>query len=203
MREGRVTFQRILTYTLRSLTRKIDQLLFLTVGLMMTGHAVLTPMPMVLIMTTGDLLAMSSTTDNVRPSAKPNVWRIDALTIAGVGMGACTLIVCSGALAIGRFGLGLDIMGLRTYAALILVFSGEAVLYVVRERRRLWSSRPSIPFMLSSTVDIAIFATLALTGTLMAPLPLSVVAGLLAGAMAFALLLDAVKSAIFRRLKMA
>jgi H+-transporting ATPase len=44
MKEGRITFQRILTYTLRSVTRKVDQLLFLTVGLVMTGHAILTPM---------------------------------------------------------------------------------------------------------------------------------------------------------------
>ncbi len=203
VREGRVTFQRILTYTLRSLTRKIDQLLFLTVGLVMTGHAVLTPMLMVLVMTTGDFLAMSSTTDNVRPSPKPNVWRIDDLTIAGIGMGACTLIICSGALAVGKFALGLDIAGLRTYAALILVFSGEAVLYVVRERRHIWSSRPSVAFMLSSVVDVTIFATLARTGILMAPLPLSVVAGLLVGAIAFALVLDGVKVAIFHRLKMA
>ncbi len=160
-------------------------------------------MPMVLVMTTDDFLAMSSTTDNVRPSPGPNVWRIDDLTIAGIAMGACTLIVCSGALAVGKFGLGLDIAGLRTYAALILVFSGEAVLYVVRERRRIWSSRPSAAFMLSSVVDVAIFATLAREGILMAPLPLSVVAGLLAGAIALALVLDGVKVVIFHRLKMA
>ena len=35
--EGRVTFQRILTYCLRSMTRKTDQMLFLTAGLIMTG----------------------------------------------------------------------------------------------------------------------------------------------------------------------
>jgi magnesium-transporting ATPase (P-type) len=71
VKEGRMTFQRILTYTLRSMTRKINQMLFLTVGLIMTGHAILTPMLMFILMTTGDFLAMSSTMDNVRPSAKP------------------------------------------------------------------------------------------------------------------------------------
>ncbi|HYA75050.1 MAG TPA: HAD-IC family P-type ATPase, partial [Roseiarcus sp.] len=200
--EGRVVFQRILTYTLRSLTRKIDQLLFLTVGLAMTGHAILTPMLMVLVMTTGDFLAMSSTTDNVRPSPRPNAWRIDALTIAGVAMGACTLIVCSGALAIGWFALRLDLPALQTYAVLILAFSGEGVLYVVRERRRIWSSRPSLALMLSSALDIAFFATLAATGLVMAPLSPSVIAGLLAGAVAYALALDEVKTAVFRQLRM-
>ncbi|MGA3168945.1 MAG: HAD-IC family P-type ATPase [Terriglobia bacterium] len=44
VREGRVTFQRILTYALKSLTKKTVQVLFLAVGLVMTGHAILTPM---------------------------------------------------------------------------------------------------------------------------------------------------------------
>ena len=57
VKEGRVTFQRILTYTLNSVTKKIVQVLFLAVGLVMTGHAILTPMLMVIIMLTGDFLA--------------------------------------------------------------------------------------------------------------------------------------------------
>src|SRR6202034_4920825 len=37
VKEGRVTFQRILTYTLNSVTKKTVQVLFLAVGLVMTG----------------------------------------------------------------------------------------------------------------------------------------------------------------------
>jgi H+-transporting ATPase len=103
VREGRITFQRILTYTLRSVSRKIDQLLFLTAGLVMTGHAILTPMLMVVLMTTGDFLAMSSTTDNVRPSLKPNAWRIDSVTIAGIVLGTCNLLFRGSVPAIGKY----------------------------------------------------------------------------------------------------
>ena len=87
VREGRITFQRILSYTLNSITKKIVQVLFLAIGLLMTGHAILTPLLMVLIMITGDFLGMSLTTDNVRPSPAPNAWRIGNLTIAGVHHG--------------------------------------------------------------------------------------------------------------------
>ena len=72
VKEGRVTFQRILTYTLNSIIKKIVTVLFLIVGLIMTGHAILTPLLMVIVMITGDFLAMSLTTDNVRPSPMPN-----------------------------------------------------------------------------------------------------------------------------------
>jgi H+-transporting ATPase len=54
VREGRITFQRILTYTLRSIVHKTRQVLFLGIGLIMTGHAILTPMLVVLSMMTGD-----------------------------------------------------------------------------------------------------------------------------------------------------
>ncbi len=202
VREGRVTFQRILTYCLRSVTRKIDQMLFLTVGLVMTGHAILTPMLMVVLMTTGDFLAMSSSTDNVRPSPKPNTWRIDNVTLAGILLGSCNLLFCSSVLAIGKFRLGLEMDALRTLAAITLVFSGQAILYSVRERERLWSSRPSWWLMASSVIDVMIIGTLAISGTLMTALPAEVVAGTLAAAVAFALVIDTIKAAIFTRLKM-
>ncbi|HEV2549885.1 MAG TPA: HAD-IC family P-type ATPase [Stellaceae bacterium] len=203
VREGRVAFQRILTYTLRSLTRKIDQMLFLTVGLVMTGHAILTPLLMVILMTTGDFLAMSSTTDNVRPSAKPNAWRINNLTIAGVVLGICNLIFCTAILAIGQFRLGLSTPTLQTLAAVTLVFSGQAVFYVARERRHMWSSWPSSWFVLSSIADIIIIAALATSGWLMAPLSVWTVAGVLIAATIFAFILDIVKTTVFLRLKMA
>jgi H+-transporting ATPase len=68
VREGRVTFQFILTYTRRPIVHKVRQALFLTIWLVMIGHAILTPMLMVLSMITGDFLAMSATTDNVELS---------------------------------------------------------------------------------------------------------------------------------------
>src|ERR1022692_2757114 len=143
VKEGRVMFQRILTYTLNSVIKKIVQVLFLVVGLIMTGQAILTPMLMVILMITGDFLAMSLTTDNVRPSPMPNAWRIGKLTIAGVVMGSCLLLFCTAVLAVGKFRMGLGIEALRTLAMIALVFGSEATLYSIRERRRLWSSRPS------------------------------------------------------------
>ena len=40
VKEGRITFQRILSYTLNSITKKVVQVLFLAIGLLMTGHAI-------------------------------------------------------------------------------------------------------------------------------------------------------------------
>jgi H+-transporting ATPase len=198
-----VTFQRILTYTLRSIVHKTRQVLFLAIGLAMTGHAILTPMLVVLSMITGDFLAMSSTTDNVRPSARPNAWRIDSLTIAGVIIGICDLAFCVAVLAIGKFRLEFDIDRLRTLTLVTLLFSGQAIFYVVRERKRLWSSWPSRIVIASSIADLAIIPTMAVNGILMAPLPVSVVLAVFVASLALALVLDQVKVATFGWLRMA
>ena len=200
VKEGRVTFQRILTYTLNSITKKIVTVLFLIVGLLMTGHAILTPLLMVLVMIAGDFLAMSLTTDNVRPSPLPNTWRIGSLTIAGVVMAICLLAFCCGVLAVGNFEMGLGIDALRTLAFIALVFGSQAVIYAIRQRRRLWGSRPSLWLAVSSVADIAIAWTLAVAGIAMTPLPAWVPACTFAAAAVFAIILDFVKVPVLRRL---
>jgi H+-transporting ATPase len=203
VQEGRRTFQRILTYTFRSIVHKIVQVLFLLAGLVMSKTAVLTPLLMVLMMVAGDFFALSSSTDNVRPSPMPDVWRIGSLTIAGVVLGFCDLVFCTSSLAIGRFVLGLDAVTLRTLVVVTLVFSGQAIFYISRERRHMWNSRPGPWLIASSVLDITLFSTLSTQGILMAPLPATVVASVFGAAIVLAFCLDTVKVMLFRRLGIA
>jgi H+-transporting ATPase len=201
VKEGRMTFQRILTYALNSVTKKTLQILFLAVCLVMTGHAILTPMLMVIIMLTGDLLGMSLATDSVRPSPVPNAWRIMGLTIAGVVMGVAELAFCTAAVAVGKYRLGLGFESLRTLAFVVVVFGNQATMYTNRERRHMWCSRPSNWLVGSSVADILIASTLAACGIAMAPLPIFVVGGALLAAALFALALDFAKMPVLRRLR--
>jgi H+-transporting ATPase len=200
VKEGRVTFQRILTYTLNSVLKKIVQVLLLAVGLVMTGHAVLTPMLMVIVMITGDFLAMSLTTDRVRPSANPNSWQIGRITGSGVILGICFLAFATAVLAIGKFELQLGTSGLQTLSVVAVVFGSQATIYAIRSRRHLWGLRPTKWLVLSSIADVLIISTLAVRGIAMAPLPLSVIACEFAGALVFGLVLDSIKIPVFARL---
>ena len=202
IREGRITFQRILTYTLRSLSQKLSQMLLLVAGLVMTGHAILTPRLMAIIMITGDFLAMSATTDNVHASRRPNAWHIDNITLLGVSLAVCNVAFCAAVIAIGNYRLGLTSPALRTLAAVALVFTGQALFYVVRDRRRLWSSRPSRWIVLSSIADVAIITLLATRGFLMTPIPAALVAAVFGAAVVLAFVLDGVKLVVGRSLQM-
>jgi H+-transporting ATPase len=203
VREGRRTFQRILTYTLRSIAHKVVQVLFLTAGLVITGHAILTPTLMVLMMVTGDFLAMSSSTDNVRPSQTPNTWRIRNLTIVGVILGLTALLFCVGSLASGKFVFGLDTETLRTLTLITLVFSGQALFYVSREKQHFWSSLPGRWLIISSVLDVTLISTLAINGVLMAAIPIGILGGIFVAAVIFAFVLDAMKSVLFHHFAVA
>ncbi len=203
IREGRKTYQRILTYTLRSIVHKVMQVLFLAIGLLMTGQAILTPLLMVLMMVVGDFLAMSSSTDNVRPSTTPSVWKIRKLALAAVILGLMDLIFCASCLAVGKYVLHLDILSLRTMTVAILVLSGQAVLYVARERDHMWCSRPGRWLVLCSVIDLGILSVLALNGILMTALPPAILASLFGAAFVFTFLLDEVKVLLVRWLKFA
>jgi H+-transporting ATPase len=177
--------------------------LFLFIGLIVTGQPILTPMLMVLVMLTGDILGTSVTTDNVRQSSKPNQWNIGKLTLSCSVIAACLLAFCTGSLLLGRYELGLDLGALQTLSLITLVFGSEATLYTLRERNRMWSSRPGVWVIVSSIADVLIVSILAVRGILMHPLSVAVVGSVLLAAVLFTFLLDTIKVPTFRRLQIA
>lgn len=96
--------------------------------------------------------------------ATPSIWCMGPLTLAGIGLGIVDLVFCILCLATGKFVLGLDTETLRTLTVATLVFGGQAVFYVARERRHFWSSRPGRWLLLSFAIDLTFVSTLALKG---------------------------------------
>jgi H+-transporting ATPase len=201
IKEGRSAFQRILTYTLDAVTKKIVLVFFLAIGLIVTGQAILTPMLIAIVLITGDFLKMSITTDDERPSQRPNTWQIGKLTLACSVLSFCFLAFCVGALLVGKYWLGFDIDTLRTLSVIAIVFCSEATLYVVRERKHAWSSIPGKWVLVASVADIIIMSSLAIFGIAMQPLPITVVAFTLGAALLFILPLDLIKTLVFRWLQ--
>lgn len=201
IREGRIGFQRLLSFVLNMLVKKTEIVMFLAIGLGLTGHAVLTPALMVLLFVTNDFLAMSLTTDRASPGPAPSVWRMRNITAAAVALGACKLGFSTAILAMGKFQLSFSPGELQTLAFVTLVFGNQTVLYVLRERRSMWSSRPSKWVLAASAAGIGLVAALALSGTLMEPLQWRVLAAVFVAATGFSLILDRIKRPVTTRLK--
>jgi H+-transporting ATPase len=113
------------------------------------------------------------------------------------------LVYCTAVLAVGKFRLGLGMEALQTLAFLLIVFGNQATMYTNRTRQRLWSNHPSRWVVLSSVADLLIASTMANRGIAMAPLPLLLIGGTLAGAIVFALAVDVAKVPVFNRLRIA
>jgi H+-transporting ATPase len=203
IKEGRSAFQRILSYTLNALVKKFELVLFLGAGLLMTSHAVLTPMLMALLLVTGDFITMSLTTDRATPSPAPDTWRVRNITMAAAILGLFKLSYSLGMLAVGKYLLGLDAGELQTFAFVTLVFGGQAMVYVIRERKRMWNSAPRVWLVLSSILDVGIATSLALTGVLMTPLPATTIVLVFISALMLSAILDIIKGAAFSRLRIA
>lgn len=194
---SRRIYQRMLTYTLNKIIKTIQVALFLCLGVMLTGTFVITPLLVVLLLFANDFVTMSIATDNVGYSAAPDHWEIRPLMLTAGSLAACLLIFSAGVFLTARYGLALPLAQVQTLDFLMLVFTGQATVYLVRERRHFWQSRPGRLLLVSSFTDIAIVSTLATTGKLMARVPILPVLELLTGTILFMVVLDAVKIRIF------
>ena len=191
----------MLTYTLSILVNKSAALVVLGAGLVMTGHAVLTPLLQAIAMLAGDFVTMSRAADRVRPSLHPNAWRVRNLTLAAIPLGLFKLCYYVAVLAAGWFVLRLDPGQMRTFTLVLLVFAGQATVYVLREQGHFWNSRPAAIMLFASAFGLMIVAFLAIAGVLMTPIVPVIVGILLMATLVHGLALDLVKVAVFARLR--
>ncbi|WP_324779904.1 plasma-membrane proton-efflux P-type ATPase [Thiobacillus sedimenti] len=192
--------QRMLTYTLNKIIKTLEIAVFLSLGLMLTGVFVVTPLLIVLLLFTNDFATMAIATDHASFSQKPDRWHVRTLMVAGGAIAACLLALSFSVFFAARAWLGLTLPQLQTLMFLMLVFSGQGTVYLVRERRHFWQSAPSRWLVLVSLLDIALVGGFATRGILMAAVPFALVAGLLLLVSAYLVLVDFLKIRVFRRL---
>ena len=145
---------------------------------------------------------MALATDNVRYSRRPNRWRITTLVLSAAVLAMGWLIFSFVALGVAHQVLLLNLSQTQTFVFLMLVFTGQANVYLARERGHFWTSRPSKWIFLSTVVDITLVSAMAVFGVLMTPVPLIHIVGLAIATLVFMGVLDAVKADAFRRLQL-
>jgi H+-transporting ATPase len=197
VRTSRRIHQRMLTYTLNKIIKTIEISVFLSLGVMITGIFVLTPRLIVLLLFTNDFVTMSIATDRVSSSRHPQRWRVRTLMMAGSAIACCILLMSFGIFLGARAWLDLGVGQLQTLMFLMLVFSGQGTVYLVRERRHFWASAPSGWLLMASAADILLVCVMATQGLLMEPVSGTVVGGLLMLLALYLVLVDFVKVRIF------
>ncbi len=199
VRTSRRIYQRMLTYVLNKIVKTVQVALFLTLAFLVTGQFVITPFLIILLLFANDFVTMSIATDSVGYSSRPDRWRVGSLVASAVplalGVLAESFLVLY--LAMGVFHLTLP--QTQTLVFVMLVFSGQATVYLVRQRRHFWSGAPSRWLVAATVGDLIVVTSLATFGVLMSAVELPLVLLVLAIAVVFALLMDPLKVGIFRR----
>ncbi|HZP45052.1 MAG TPA: plasma-membrane proton-efflux P-type ATPase [Candidatus Binataceae bacterium] len=198
---SRRIYQRMLTYTLNKVIKTVEIGLFLSLGVILARAFIITPLLIVLLLFTNDFVTMSLATDHVTPSAAPDRWHIRPLMLAGMSLGGLILILSFSLFFYGREFMRWSLPQLQTLVFITLVFSGQGMVYLVRERRHFWSSAPSGWMILSSLVDVAVVFAMAAHGIWMAPLPLDGLTLVLSASALYLIALDFVKVPILSRLQ--
>ncbi len=114
-------------------------------------------------------------------------------TLAGVVRGWASWSLARPILAFGAYGMGSDIDALRTLAFIVIVFGNQTTTYTNRDRRHLWSSRPSGWLIVSSIVDLALASTLAVADAASGRIPIEA----FVAAIVFAFVQDLAKYPVF------
>ena len=198
---SRRIYQRMLTYTLNKIVKTLEIVVFMSVGVMLTGVFVITPLLIVLLMFTNDFVTMSIATDHVEFSRKPERWRIPTLMMTAAPLAALMLLLSFFVFFVGRDLLLLPLPQLQTLIFVMLVFTGIGNVYLVRERRHFWQSCPSRWLILSSLADVAIVTVFAIRGIFMTPVSAALMGELAAVVIIFLVGLDFVKIRLFGFLK--
>ncbi len=199
---GRQIYQRLLTYTLNKIIKTFQIALFLSLGLLLTGVFVTTPRLILLLLFANDFVTMSLAADRVAFSRRPDRWQVRPLVLSALMLALAWLVFSFAVFLVGRNVLHLDLPHLQTLVFAMLVFTGQATVYLVRERRAFWSSLPGSLLAASSIVDVIVVALLATQGILMPAISWRAILGLLSLVIAYLIVLDVVKVRLFRRLEL-
>jgi H+-transporting ATPase len=173
---SRRIYQRMLTYTLNKIIKTFQIALFLSLGFIFARVFVVTPLLIILLLFANDFVTMSISTDNVSYSRKPDRWNVLSLVSAAFALALPVLLLSFSFLYVATSILYLPIGQLQTLMFVMLVFTGQANVYLVRERQHFWKSAPSRWMVFGTSMDVIAVTILATQGLLMAAIPFSFVA---------------------------
>ncbi len=200
--QGRTIYQRILTWIINKISRTILKAGFVSVAFMVTGKFVISASAMLLLVFMTDFAKISLATDNVRPSRKPETWKIAGYVSVAVVLGVAMLAEALFLLRLGwsHFGLATNDNGLYTFSFLTLLYFAVFSVVSARERSWFWKTQPSKTFLLAVAAEALVGTVLTMIGLpALEPLPWRQALAIFAYAMVSCLgVNDAIKVAMIK-----
>jgi H+-transporting ATPase len=156
----------MLTWVINKVTKVIQFIGLLVIGFFWSHDIILSLLGMTLLVFANDFATISLATDNVKHTSNPNKWNVKNITLASLAVGSLMIIGGLFALVIGKIHFNLEGERFQTFTMLILVFYSVFRVYIVRERRHFWSSKPSKELVISIIATLVGFTLLGIYGVI-------------------------------------
>ena len=161
---GRILHQRALTWVINKITKTLQTILVILVGMLWLRKMTITPMGMAVLLLANDFLTMTISTDNARPSKKPATWNVKNIMIFSLPLSIAMLIPPVIVTYISPSVLNSSWNATVSAVLLSLIYTSQVRILMVRERNWLWSSRPGRELTISLLGTLIVFTLLAYTG---------------------------------------
>ncbi|MGA7161942.1 MAG: plasma-membrane proton-efflux P-type ATPase [Bacteroidota bacterium] len=196
---SRETYQRMLTWVINKVTKVIQVVGLLTIGFFLMDKMVLSLLGMSLLVFANDFVTMSLATDNVKHTVSPNNWNVKDITFASLVIGVLLIIQGIGAVILGNNLYHLPFLQLQTFIMLMLIFTSQFRVIIVRERKFFWSSLPGKALITSTTAAVIAFVLLGVYGIIIPAISLGQVLTVLAYSAVTTLAMDVPKFYAFKK----
>jgi magnesium-transporting ATPase (P-type) len=202
--QGRMIYQRILTWIINKISRTILKSAFVAVAFVVTGKFVVSALAMLLLVFMTDFAKIALATDRMRPSKHPESWHINGFVTVSVVLGVAMVAEALFLLWFcwSRFDLAKNNNALYTFSFLLLLYFAVFSVVSARERRWFGSTMPSKALLGALVADVLVGTALTranLPGLM--PLPWWQMVAIFAYAMASCLIVnDTVKVAMIKRI---
>ncbi|MBS0588465.1 MAG: plasma-membrane proton-efflux P-type ATPase [Proteobacteria bacterium] len=149
--QGRMIYQRILTWIINKISRTILKAAFVAVAFVITGKFVISAFAMLLLVFLMDFAKIALATDDVRPSKQPETWNIGGSITLAVVLGIAMVIESLLLLWFGWMHLGLadNDSALHTFSFLTLFYFAVFSIVSARERHFFWDTMPSTTLLIA------------------------------------------------------
>jgi H+-transporting ATPase len=199
IKTSRQIYQRMLTWVINKVTKVIQFVGLLVLGFFWLHEVVLSILGMVLLVFANDFVTMSLATDNVKTTSSPNLWNVKNVTFASLIIGALLVVEGGITIVIGTNYYHMDLTTIQTFVMLVLIFTSQFRVLIVRERRHFWFSRPGRELIISSMVALIGFVLVGTYGVVVPPVTFAQAVFALAFSALFTLALDLPKAYAFRK----
>ena len=153
--EGRIVYQRVLTWIINKVSRTILKSAFVAIGFLVTGRLVMSALGIIVLVFLTDFVKITLSTDHVEGSPRPETWDIRTPVLVGAALGVLMVGETLTLLWVGwrLFDLGTQEPVLQTFSFQMLFYFALFSIVSARERRHFWASWPSGTLIVALCLD--------------------------------------------------